>query len=57
MDPAMVLDFDFESGPDALPPLVGRSVTREVVRTADGTCQGVLFLWELDLQDGGRDGD
>ena len=57
MDPAVELDFDFDSGPEALPLLVGLSVARKVVPTANGTYHSVLFWWELVLQDGGRDGN
>ena len=55
-DPTMVLDFDFASGLDAIPPPTGRSVTTTAVPTVDGTCHGVLFWWELDLWDGDKDG-
>ncbi|KAL7532981.1 hypothetical protein ACHAXR_007657 [Thalassiosira sp. AJA248-18] len=55
-NPTMVLDFDFASGLDALPPPTGRTIaTNDVIPTTDGVCDGVLFWWELDLWDGDRD--
>ncbi len=45
--PIEVLDFVF-SDKDALPPPSGRSTIKDVYPTADGTCDGVLFWWELD---------
>ena len=54
-DPIMVLDFEFASGLEALPPPTGRSVTTSVVPYSDGVCHGVLFWWELDLWDGESD--
>ena len=54
-EPAMVLDFDFASGANAIPLPAGRSTTTWVTPTVDGSCHGVLFWWELDLWD--RDDD
>ncbi|KAL3808123.1 hypothetical protein ACHAXA_004977 [Cyclostephanos tholiformis] len=54
-EPAMVLDFDFSSGANALPPPTGRSTSTWVNPTVDGACHGVLFWWELDLRDGDDD--
>ena len=52
-DPTQVLDFDFTSE-RAIPPECGRSVARDVVPTAEGTVNGILFWWELELVDGGE---
>lgn len=49
--PQSVLDFDFESGLEALPPPTGRSFSKQIMATSDGNCNGVLFWWELDLGD------
>jgi protein arginine N-methyltransferase 7 len=48
-EPVVVLDFDFASGVDAIPPPEGRTVTTQVVPNTDGTVHGVLFWWELDM--------
>ncbi|KAL7458932.1 hypothetical protein ACHAWC_010740 [Mediolabrus comicus] len=50
-DPHLVLDFDFASGLERLPPPTGRSFSKEIIATNDGCCTGVLFWWELDLGD------
>ena len=50
-DPHLVLDFDFASGLEGLPPPTGRSYSKEIIATNDGCCTGVLFWWELDLGD------
>ena len=50
-DPKIVLDFDFASGLEALPPPTGRSFVEQIIPNDDGNCHGVLFWWELDLGD------
>jgi len=50
-EPQTVLDFDFASGLEALPPPTGRSCSKQIVATSDGNCNGVLFWWELELGD------
>jgi protein arginine N-methyltransferase 7 len=50
-DPQIVLDFDFASGLEALPPPTGQSFSKQIMVTSDGNCSGVLFWWELDLGD------
>ena len=50
-DPQIVLDFDFASGLEALPPSTGQSFSKQIMATSDGHCSGVLFWWELDLGD------
>lgn len=49
--PQSVLDFDFASGLEALPPPTGGSVSKQIMATSNGNCNGVLFWWELDLGD------
>ncbi|KAL7498561.1 hypothetical protein ACHAWT_006432 [Skeletonema menzelii] len=49
--PQTVLDFDFASGLEALPPPAGESFSKQIMATSDGNCNGVLFWWELDLGD------
>lgn len=49
--PQSVLDFDFASGLEALPPPTGGSFSKQIMATSDGNCNGVLFWWELDLGD------
>lgn len=51
-DPTQVLGFDFTSE-CAIPPESGRSALVNVVPTAEGTANGILFWWELELIDGG----
>ena len=50
-DPAKVLEFDF-SDPNNLPMAAERSVTHSIQAIASGTIHGVLFWWELDMEDG-----
>ena len=49
-DPIKVLDFDF-SDPNSFPTEAGRSVMHSIQAIASGTVHGVLFWWELDMED------
>ena len=49
-DPVKVLDFDF-SDPNSFPMEAGRSMNHSVQAVASGTAHGVLFWWELDMED------
>ena len=46
-----MLTFDFASGLDAFPPPNGQSMTTEFNITTSGSFDGVLFWWDLDLDE------
>eukprot|EP00956_Cyclotella_meneghiniana_P001802 scaffold1963_cov63-Cyclotella_meneghiniana.AAC.5 len=49
--PKTVLTLDFASGLNAFPPPSGQSVSTEFNITTSGSIDGVLFWWELDLDE------